>query len=104
MVMGCSLKSKKQTILTQSTMKYEIITPTFASEEEKITLWKTYTIVLIHCASTMTILLSTGTIIVDRVRIDVNEGDHLTKRLDGEKIQNTSKRMGLLPLRDMTYS
>ena len=43
-------------------------------------------------------LLSTGAVRVDHVRTDDNLADPLTKGLAREKVHNTSKRMGLLPL------
>ena len=42
--------------------------------------------------------LSTGAVRVDHVRTDDNLADPLTKGLAREKVHNTSKRMGLLPL------
>ena len=78
--------------------------------------------VLIHCDSTTTIakienryyngkrrqirrkhntvreFLSKGVVRLDHVRTDENLADPLTKVLAREKVQNTSKRMGLLPL------
>ena len=43
-------------------------------------------------------LLSTGVVRVDHVRTDDNLADPLMKGLAREKVHNTSKRMGLLPL------
>lgn len=126
-----SWKSKKQTILAQSTMESEMIALATASEEAswlrsllaEIPLWeRPIPAVLIHCDSTTTIakienryyngkkrqirrkhntvreLLSTGAVRVDHVRTDDNLADPLTKGLAREKVHNTSKRMGLLPL------
>ena len=126
-----SWKSKKQTILAQSTMESEMIALATASEEAEylrnllaeIPLWeKPIPAVLIHCDSTAAIakvqnryyngkrrqirrkhstvreLLSTGTVRVDYVRSEENLADPLTKGLSREKVHNSSKRMGLLPL------
>ncbi|XP_014626187.1 uncharacterized protein [Glycine max] len=126
-----SWKSKKQTILAQSTMKSEMIALATASEETswlrsllaEIPLWeRPIPVVLIHCDSTVAIakienryyngkkrqirrkhntvreLPSTGAVRVDHVRTDDNLADPLTKGLAREKVHNTSKRMGLLPL------
>ena len=43
-------------------------------------------------------LLSIGAVRVDHVRTDDNLADPLMKGLAKEKVHNTSKRMGLLPL------
>ncbi|KAE9587553.1 putative RNA-directed DNA polymerase [Lupinus albus] len=126
-----SWKSKKQTILAQSTMEAEMIALATASEEAswlrsllaEIPLWeRPIPAVLIHCDSTAAIakienrfyngkkrqirrkhntireFLSTGAVRVDHVRTENNLADPLTKGLAREKVHNTSKLMGLLPL------
>ncbi|RZB51814.1 Retrovirus-related Pol polyprotein from transposon TNT 1-94 [Glycine soja] len=126
-----SWKSKKHTILAQSTVESEMIALATASEEAswlksllaEIPLWeRPIPAALIHCDSTAAIakiencyyngkkrqirrkhntvreLLSTGAVRVDHVHTDDNLVDPLTKGLAREKVHNTSKRMGLLPL------
>ncbi|GKE42424.1 hypothetical protein Tco_1469708, partial [Tanacetum coccineum] len=126
-----SWKSKKQTILSQSSMESKIIALATASEEAswlrcllaEIPLWeKLIPVVLIHCDSTAAIakvqncyyngkkrqirrkhntireFLTTGAIRVDHVRTDKNIADPLTKGLAREKVLNTSKGIGLMPI------
>ncbi|CAJ2662205.1 unnamed protein product [Trifolium pratense] len=127
-----SWKSKKQTILAQSTMESEMIALATASEEaswlrcllSEIPLWeKPMPAVLIHCDSTAAIakienrfyngkrrqirrkhstvreLITTGAVRVDHVRTNDNLADPLTKGLAREKVQNTSVKMGLMPMK-----
>lgn len=44
------------------------------------------------------IVISKGAVRVNRVRTDVNLADPLTKGLVKEKVQNTSKKMGQVPV------
>ena len=126
-----SWKSKKQTILAQSTMESELIALASASEEARwlrnllseIPLWdKPIPPILIYCDSTAAIgraynryyngkrrqirrkhstvreFITTGAVRVDHVGTDANLADPLTKGLAREKVWNTSKGMGLLPI------
>ncbi|CAB4282562.1 unnamed protein product [Prunus armeniaca] len=93
-----SWKSKKQTILAQSTMKSKMIA-------HKHLLQKFRTVILTARGdqirrkhSTIREFLSNGAVRVDYVRSDENLADPLTKGLAREKVWKTSKGMGLKPL------
>ncbi|CAL8993404.1 unnamed protein product [Prunus brigantina] len=98
-----SWKSKKQTILAQSTMESQMIALAMANEEAAIAKvrnryynGKRRQIRRKH--STTREFLSNGAVRVDYVRSDENLADPLTKGLAREKVWKTSKGMGLKPL------
>ncbi|GJS95273.1 retrovirus-related pol polyprotein from transposon TNT 1-94 [Tanacetum coccineum] len=119
-----SFKTKKQTILSRSSMESKISNRDEGGKPgAKIPLWeKLIPAVLIHSDSTTAIakvlncyyngkkrqirqkhntireFLTTGAIRVDHVRTDKNIADPLTKGLAREKVPNTSKGMGLMPI------
>jgi hypothetical protein len=125
-------KSKKQTIIANSTMEAELIALTSASEEVnwlrdllyEIPLWeKPIPPILIHCDSTAAIsrvrnhyyngksrpirrkhstvrsYLSSGIVNVDYIKSCDNLADPFTKALARERVWNTSRGMGLKPIK-----
>ena len=125
-------KSKKQTIIANSTMEAELIALASASEEAnwlrdllyEIPLWeKPIPPILIHCDSTATIgrvrnryyngksrpirrkhstvrsYLSSGIVNVDYIKSCDNLADPFTKALARERVWNTSRGMGLKPIK-----
>ena len=125
-------KSKKQTIIVNSTMEVELIALASASEEAnwlrdllyEIPLWeKPIPPILIHCDSTAAIgrvrnryynrksrpirrkhstvrsYLSSGIVNVDYIKSCDNLADPFTKALVRERVWNTSRGMGLKPIK-----
>ncbi|CAL8165955.1 unnamed protein product [Prunus armeniaca] len=98
-----SWKSKKQTILAQSTMESKVIALAMASEEATIAkvqnrYYNGKRRQRRRKHNTIREFLSNGAVRVDYVRFDENLADPLTKGLAREKVWKTSKGMGLKPL------